>query len=230
MPIPRSLLRQSALRTAYAPHTSIRALSSSRILLGQHRDPTASSSSSPAPSPPPHFPRSSTGVQPQPAREAPKAKEEGSIASVFASLSGSQAVLPARFAQLKASLVKDDAHAEQLKKRWYEVLDAVKEQVELTSRKQGDLIPYVTYPGTHKAAGKSWLSAEQVEEIKKRGVAVIKNVVPNQQALDWKQQVREYAAKNPAKGFPEDNPQVFELYWSKPQLEARGEQARLSQL
>ncbi|KDN52944.1 hypothetical protein K437DRAFT_266148 [Tilletiaria anomala UBC 951] len=32
---------------------------------------------------------------------------------------------------------------------------------------------------------------------------------------------REYAAANPTQGFPEDNPQVYELYWPKSQVDAR---------
>jgi len=58
--------------------------------------------------------------------------------------------------------------------------------------------------------------------VKKRGVILVRDVVDDEQALRWKQAVREYVAANPqVKGFPADNKQVFELYWSKSQLAAR---------
>ncbi len=150
----------------------------------------------------------------------PSRKKEGSIADVFASLSQQDATLPARFAELKQSLVRDDQHAELLRARFDDVLDALRGEVELIRNKGADLIPHVEYNG---ASGSSWLSQSSVEQIKQRGVAVIKNVIPTEEVLRWKAEIQQYARLNKAKGFPSDNPQVFELYWTKQQLAARGE-------
>lgn len=67
--------------------------------------------------------------------------------------------------------------------------------------------------------------------LKERGTIVVRGVVSEKQALDWKQAVRDYVAKNRStKGFPADDIQVYELYWSKAQLEARAHQnMRLAQ-
>jgi hypothetical protein len=47
-------------------------------------------------------------------------------------------------------------------------------------------------------------------------------VVPPAQARAWKLEVEDYARANPSHaGFPAEDPQVLELYWSRPQLEAR---------
>ena len=54
------------------------------------------------------------------------------------------------------------------------------------------------------------------------GAFVIRNVVGEKQALLYKEQVLEYINDNDGNiGFPEDNPQVYEIYWSKPQMNAR---------
>lgn len=63
---------------------------------------------------------------------------------------------------------------------------------------------------------------EVQDEIRKRGVAIIRNVIPRDEARQYKSDLEEYIAKNPdAHGFPKDNPTVFELYWSKQQVRAR---------
>lgn len=52
-------------------------------------------------------------------------------------------------------------------------------------------------------------------------MAVIRNVIPEPQVLQWKEDIKSYAKLNGAKGFPADNPQVYELYWTPAQLAAR---------
>lgn len=61
--------------------------------------------------------------------------------------------------------------------------------------------------------------------IRKRGVAVVKNVFGQQEALSFKQQVRNYIAdnKDKTKAFPKHDPQVYELYWSPSQIKARAD-------
>ncbi|PWN53064.1 DUF1479-domain-containing protein [Violaceomyces palustris] len=160
------------------------------------------------------------------------AKQEGTIASVFASLSGGSLddKLPPRFSELKKSMVRDDRHKRALKQAWLDVLSRLERRVEETKKLGPKTIPEVNYPGDANILKpvSEWVSAENLEQIKDRGVVVVKGVVPQEQALRWKQEIREYVNRNPqVKGFPEDNPQVYELYWSKPQLEARGNHALL---
>lgn len=61
------------------------------------------------------------------------------------------------------------------------------------------------------------------DEHKKRGVAVIRNVIPREEALKMKEELQQYISANPhTKAFPPEKPQVFELYWSPTQMKARG--------
>lgn len=68
-----------------------------------------------------------------------------------------------------------------------------------------------------------------MNEIRHRGSAVIRNVMPRQLALDLKARAREYIAANPrVKAFPPDDPAVYELYWSPTQTAARAHPNLLS--
>ncbi|KAJ9478162.1 hypothetical protein PHBOTO_001747 [Pseudozyma hubeiensis] len=153
-------------------------------------------------------------------------KNEGTIASVFATLSGGtlEDALPDRFAELKQSLVSSPSHAEHLHRTWRNVLTSLHSRVAETSILGGKCIPEVEFPTTSSAAAgalETWTDAKTYNAIKERGVAVIRNVIPSEQVLQWKEDIRAYAKANKAKGFPEDNPQVYELYWTQAQLAAR---------
>lgn len=208
----RALSSASRLSNASVP---CRAVATTARLLKPSLDTSSPSSS---PSPPPFATASS------PSSKKPKA--EGSIASVFATLSGGtlEDALPDRFAQLKQSLITSPSHAEHLQHTWRSVLSSLAEKVAETERLGGKCIPEVSFPSERKGdvgGLEEWTDASTVQEIRERGVAVIKNVIPEQQVLQWKEDVRAYAKENDAKGFPEDNPQVYELYWTKAQLAAR---------
>ena len=63
----------------------------------------------------------------------------------------------------------------------------------------------------------------KMDAIRHRGTAVIRNVLPREQALDLKQQAKEYidANKSKVRAFPADSPAVYELYWTPSQVQAR---------
>lgn len=63
----------------------------------------------------------------------------------------------------------------------------------------------------------------KLDSIRHRGTAVIRNVLPREDALDLKRQANEYIAANRSKvkAFPPDSPAVYELYWTPSQVQAR---------
>ncbi|ELQ5994060.1 DUF1479 domain-containing protein [Cronobacter dublinensis] len=78
------------------------------------------------------------------------------------------------------------------------------------------------------------ISEQQKARIRERGCCVIKGVFPETQARAWNQEVGEYLERNnfveKLKNAAEDNyfgtladskPQIYGIYWSKPQVEAR---------
>jgi hypothetical protein len=67
------------------------------------------------------------------------------------------------------------------------------------------------------------VSGAIADEVRRRGAAVIRNVIPRSEALALKFQARDYIAANRGrvKAFPADDPAVYELYWSPTQATAR---------
>lgn len=149
------------------------------------------------------------------AATAPAQKKEGDISDAFASLSGMQfEPLEPRFADVKARLIA--GHEEAIVESWNRLLASLREEIPLITEKGPKIVPEIDFKDVDNP------SPDFVSEHRKRGVAVIRNVIPQQEVLDWKQELREYIQANPhTKAFPPENPQVYELYWSPSQIKAR---------
>ncbi|KAF2721319.1 DUF1479-domain-containing protein [Polychaeton citri CBS 116435] len=142
-------------------------------------------------------------------------KREGDISDAFASLSGLKfGPLEPRFADVKAQLI--GKHGEALWESWNRLLRSLSEEIPIIAEQKSSVIPEIDFKDLDNA------SAIFKAEHKKRGVAVIRNVIPDAEVLDWKTELREYIKANPqTKAFPPENPQVFELYWSPAQVKGR---------
>jgi hypothetical protein len=58
--------------------------------------------------------------------------------------------------------------------------------------------------------------------IRERGCCIVKDVVSESQALQWKQSLLGYLKNHPdIPGVPPDDPQVWKAYWTPAQVEAR---------
>ncbi|KAF2246683.1 DUF1479-domain-containing protein [Trematosphaeria pertusa] len=143
-------------------------------------------------------------------------KRAGDISDAFVSLSGQNfAPLPPEYADLKGRLIKGREDA--VRESWERLLRHLREEIPLIVELGSKVIPEVDYKDIDNAP------ETFSKELRKRGVAVVRGVVPEQEALQWKEELREYIRQNPqTKAFPPENPQVFELYWSRIQLLARG--------
>ncbi|KAG8934027.1 hypothetical protein FRC02_010764 [Tulasnella sp. 418] len=148
---------------------------------------------------------------------ARKQKTEGDISSVFVSLAGeAPPPLPKRFSDLKKTLVPTTHDQERLAHSWRSLLDALKVEVAEIQEKSTTIVPEVSF--NDMVSTEEWK-----KEVRKRGVVIVRNAIDDAEVLGWKEQLRDYIKANPqVKGFPADNKQVFELYWSLPQLAARG--------
>ncbi|KAL0580983.1 hypothetical protein V5O48_001075 [Marasmius crinis-equi] len=145
-----------------------------------------------------------------------KEKKEGDISSVFSSLGRKEDVFPERFSQLKKEMWN-----EKILKAWNEVLAELEtktEEIASLGPKTKQAIPRVSY-----TAIRDGLSPEQTKQIKEAGIVIVTGAVPKEEALAWKQSIRDYAADNKplVRGFPADNVQVFEFYNSIAQTQAR---------
>ena len=148
-------------------------------------------------------------------RYASGQKREGDISDAFASLSGMQfEPLEPRFAQVKARLIS--GHEDAVHESWNRLLASLREELPIIAEQQSSIVPEIDFKDIDNA------STKFKDEHRKRGVAVIRGVIPQEEALDLKQDLRDYINANPhTKAFPPENPQVYELYWSPSQIKAR---------
>ncbi|KAI1112572.1 DUF1479 domain protein [Nemania sp. NC0429] len=142
-------------------------------------------------------------------------KAEGNISDYFASLSGGgRPALPERFLDLKKSLVA--GHEDRVIASWGRLLPQLQKENRILAEEGSKVIPALEF---------STLEGDLTRlrsEVKKRGVAVVRGVIPEKEARSYKSEIEEYVRQNPStKAFPQNNPQVYELYWSAPQIRAR---------
>ncbi|KAI1127469.1 hypothetical protein F5Y10DRAFT_278141 [Nemania abortiva] len=126
--------------------------------------------------------------------------------------------LSSRFAKLKRNMIA--CREKDVAESFYRLLRALRREADEIAARGSDVIPTIDYFDIHDI---SKASAFQ-NALRKRGVAVIKRVVPLTVAQTWKEETLEYIAENPHRGHPsshDNNPQLFDLYWSPSQVRAR---------
>ncbi|KAF2820400.1 DUF1479-domain-containing protein [Ophiobolus disseminans] len=143
-------------------------------------------------------------------------KRAGDISDAFVSLSGQKfEPLTSEYADLKGRLIK--GRESEVRESWERLLRDLRKEIPLIVELGSDVIPEIEFKDIDNTPDTF------SNELRKRGVAVVRGVVPETEALQWKEELKEYIRQNPqTKAFPADNPQVFELYWSRIQLLARG--------
>lgn len=117
-------------------------------------------------------------------------RKEGDISSVFVSLSGKeQSPLPQGFARQKKRLIA--GREDQVKKSWDRLLYGLREEVRTIERRGSDIIPSIDFQDI-LAAPRSFQ-----DELRKRGVAIIRGVIPEVEARTYKEDIEKYVRENP---------------------------------
>ncbi len=117
-------------------------------------------------------------------------KEEGDISSVFVSLSGVvPEPLPERFADIKRQLIR--GNEAQIATSWQRLLRQLVVENETVKQKGSEIIPQIQF----KDLGN--VPQEFLTEVRKRGVAVIRGVIPENEARDYKTEIEDYVKLNP---------------------------------
>jgi Protein of unknown function (DUF1479). len=120
----------------------------------------------------------------------PSTKQEGDISSIFASLSGKEtSPLPDRFRELKLRLVK--GHENAVIASWKRLLAVLQKETEAIALYGPSIIPEVRF--SHLSED---LAAKK-QAIEKRGAAVIRGVIRDDQARTYKFEIEEYIRQNP---------------------------------
>ncbi|KAF9460316.1 hypothetical protein BDZ94DRAFT_934615 [Collybia nuda] len=125
--------------------------------------------------------------------------------------------LPARFSDLKREIAAAYPDFEERATRaWIEIIEQLKEVTADISNHGVDYIPQVNYSDLET------LSKEDIDKIKRRGCVVIRDIVNDTEAKDWKTSLEDYITANPGlDGYPANNPIFYEIFWTKAQLQAR---------
>ncbi|KAL5529483.1 hypothetical protein ACEPAG_5468 [Sanghuangporus baumii] len=123
--------------------------------------------------------------------------------------------LPERFADLKRTIVPDEESKTRMTAAWNDLLGELRTAVGEIKTNSSSIIPQVEFSELQS------LTLDQINQIKRRGTVLIKNVVDDDQAISWREELKKYIKTNPVEGFPEEDKQFFELYWTKPQVQAR---------
>lgn len=161
-------------------------------------------------------------ADPQPLRDAmgtTRNRAGDSIGTAFTSLSTGASALPPQYVTLKREL--SQGHETSILDGWHRLINQLETQTLPQIQELGTkLVPEVNFSDIEANGGK--LPEEVEKKLKACGTLVIRGIVPREQALGWKKEVREYITSNPSTGgFPANDIQVYETYWSKAQVTAR---------
>jgi hypothetical protein len=117
-------------------------------------------------------------------------KREGDISDAFVSLSGQKfKQLPERYAQLKRRLIVGNEDA--IRASWERLLSSLKEEIPLIAESGPGIVPQVDFKDIDDPP------ESFVSEHRKRGVAVIRGVIPEDEVLRYKDDLKDYIRRNP---------------------------------
>ncbi|KAI0380194.1 DUF1479-domain-containing protein [Hypomontagnella monticulosa] len=137
----------------------------------------------------------------------------------FLSLSDPDPIpLSDRFAKIKRNLIACNEKA--VADSFYRLLGHLRKEADRIAAAGSDIIPTINYLDIHDPSKVAVFR----DALKKRGVGIIRRVVPPNVALSWKEETQEYLRHNPpVKGIPAHDPQLYELFWSPGQVRARAD-------
>lgn len=140
---------------------------------------------------------SASTIHPADAHVLPTNKAAGDISHVFPSLSGKAIPpLPSRFADLKQKLVA--GREREVEDSWYRLLDQLRKDKEEIKAAGPSIIPEISFEDIKK---QEYDRSEGFRrELRQRGVAIVRGVVSEEEALGWKDLLQRYIHSNTVQG------------------------------
>lgn len=133
--------------------------------------------------------------------------------------------LPARFSLIKRKIIA--GREEKITQSWRRLLIQLESEVDEIASTGSDIIPSIEFSEIHKNdSNPSGRNSARVEEfagqLRKRGLAVIRGVVPHKTAKTWSEETDSYLSDHPEMGTPPiHDPHLYQVYWSPAQVKAR---------
>ncbi|KAK3329455.1 hypothetical protein B0H66DRAFT_571945 [Apodospora peruviana] len=132
--------------------------------------------------------------------------------------------LPRRFAVLKERIASNPDSP--LEPSWQRLLKKLREeldQISTTSSRPSNIVPTIDFADISSPQR----AEDFIADLRKRGVAIIRNVIPRHIALGWRQETIEYLGQNnntqaQSSSCPgRDDIQLHSVFWSPAQIKAR---------
>ncbi|KAF2636398.1 DUF1479-domain-containing protein [Massarina eburnea CBS 473.64] len=130
-------------------------------------------------------------------------------------------LLEQRFTALKKSLVKSE-HKDKVIESYKRLCKALETEADFIAQHGPSMVPEIDFQEVQKNGGA--LPADFKKLVKERGCVVLRNVVPEEQASKWEQELASYTQRHSdVGGLPADNPQNWSLWWTPPQVQIRSD-------
>lgn len=147
---------------------------------------------------------------------SPLGHSHGPTSSMFAETT-EPTPLPARFSKAKESLIA--GKEAEITASWERLLARLKVEVEAIADAGPGIFPSIAFADLQDA---SKAADDFVSQLKHRGVAVIREVIPHDTATQWMAQTESYLSQDSrARQLPTHDPHLYGVYWSPAQIQAR---------
>ncbi|KAL2136629.1 hypothetical protein VTI74DRAFT_2658 [Chaetomium olivicolor] len=124
--------------------------------------------------------------------------------------------LTPRFTALKESLTSGRESA--LSSSWQRLVRELPGEIDIVSSLRSGAIPAISFSDTTKPQHRERF----LQDLRKRGVGIVRNIIPKDTATAWSRETEEYLKNGPqGRSSPSKHPQAQEVYWSPAQVKAR---------
>jgi hypothetical protein len=135
-------------------------------------------------------------------------------------------LLEEKYSKLKQSIVKPE-HKIRLIESYQRLKVALEKEANRIESVGSRAIPEIDFSDIEANNGR--LPDGLVDIVRQTGCLIIRGVVPEEQAVKWEKELKQYTQKHTGvSGFPKEDPQSFSLFWTKPQVEIRSHPRVLS--
>ncbi|CUM68162.1 uncharacterized protein PRCAT00005879001 [Priceomyces carsonii] len=122
-----------------------------------------------------------------------------------------------RFKTLKQKCIKPQNY-DAVRASWKRLLISMSKELDKISGE--DYIPQVNFEDI--IANNLQIPPKTVEDLKKKGCLIIRDLIPDKEAIGWKNRILDYFEKHgDITGSPESGPSNWYVHWSQSQVEAR---------
>lgn len=134
-------------------------------------------------------------------------------------------LLDQRFATLKKRLVKAE-NKQKVIESYERLLKVLKDEVAFIEKTGPKSIPEIDFGIVRKNGGE--LPLDFIKHVRERGCVILRNVVPEEQAVAWETELKEYTRRHPqVGGYPKHKPASWSTWWTRPQVQIRSHPAVL---